>query len=385
MRPTDLRLGPRVRRTAAGCCAALMLGLTMPGGAAPAATQVGGASADSLPEGPVSQAVGVVVTTQTSAVRASKMFITVGPESPIWAAMYFGMNNLPLEEPTSYLPTCLEALGTPCVSYPFYQPECATDDPATQQKSSYFRNDLYPVLPLGAGESELGVLARTPVRLLAFGAIPATATVTMRLVESAGSFEPLTAHIWDSSNNPQGCAPLPSGSFPTSALVEGKINIELSDLVIDGAPVDLGPACRTEEPADVYLWGEFASGEGGYSPNLGGNLGAYDGLHPGSFGPLDHPLYLEDNGRTIPASTGVDIPPFVGCGAGGENLSDVVTVMASGDNNPVRAVQGGLVATGGPGAPVPLDNLAACNPFGQCPLPGPGTPERPPLPDGEIP
>lgn len=385
MRLTDVGLGPRVQRTAAAFCAAVLMGLAVPGGAAPAVGQDQSGSAVSLPEGPVSGAVGVVVTTQTAAVRASKMFITVGPDSPIWAAMYFGMNNFPIDDPTSYLPTCLSALQTPCVPYPFYQPECATEDPATQQQASYFRNDLYPVLPLGVGESELGVLARTSVRLLAFGTIPATATITMRLVESSGSLEPLTAHIWDTSAGPQGCAPLPAGSMPTSALVEGKINIELSDLVIDGAPVDLGPSCRTNEPADVYLWGEFTDGEGGYSPNRGGNLGAYDGLHTGSLFPLDHPLYVEDNGRTIPASTGITVPAFTGCGAGGEDLSEIVTAMASGENNPVRAVQGELVATGGPGAPVPLDNLAGCNPSGQCPLPGPGAPELPPVPNGEIP
>lgn len=385
MRLADMRLGPKGRRTVAACCAAALIGLAVPGGAAPAVGQDQSGSAESLPEGPVSGAVGVVVTTQTTAVRGSKMFITVGPESPIWAAMYFGMNNFPIENPTSYRPSCVPALETPCVSYPFYQPECATEDPATQQQASYFRNDLYPILPLGVGESELGVLARTPVRLLAFGTIPATATITMRLAETSGSLEPLTAHIWDSTVGPQGCAPLPSGSMPTSALVEGKINIELSDLVIDGAPVDLGPSCRTKEPADVYLWGEFNSDGGGYSPGRGGNLGAYDGLHPGSLFPLDHPLYVEDNGRTIPGSTGVNVPAFVGCGAGGEDLSEIVTAMASGENNPVRAVQGGLVATGGPGAPVPLDDLAACNAGGECPLPGPGAPEPPPLPNGEIP
>lgn len=383
MRPTDVRFGPKVRRTVAACCAALLAGLAVPGAAAPVTDQGEETSSASLPEGPVSGAVGVVVSTQTAAVRASKMFITVGPESPIWAAMYFGMNNSPVGDPTTYLPTCIPAIGSPCIPDPFYQPPCATDDPATQQQVGYFRNDLYPVLPLGTGDSELGVLARTSVRLLAFGSIPATATVTMRMPDSSGPLESLTAHVWDRSGKPQGCAPLEAGIPGASALVEGKIDIVLSDLVIDGSPVDLGPNCRTEEPADIYLWGEF--GEGGYSPNRGGNLGAYDGLHPGSLGPLDHPLYFEDNGRTIPASTGVDVPAFVGCGAGGEDLSGIVTAMASGGNNPVRAVQGELVGTGGPGAAPPLENLAECNASGQCPLPAPAAPELPPLPNGEVP
>jgi hypothetical protein len=115
-------------------------------------------------------------------------------------------------------------------------------------------------------------------------------------------------------------------------------------------------------------------------------LAAIDGLHPGSRGPLNDPYYLEDNGREIPASSGLNIPPFANCGTGGEDLSPLVTAMASGPNNPVRVTQSKLVPVGR----IPLEDLRMCvggNPQHGipplCPLPAPEIPEMPPLPDDE--
>lgn len=319
----------------------------------------------------ISATEGTVTNSQRSVVLRSKMSITT---SPIWAALYLYAFNEPVENPTAYKPACA---GTGhCTPDPFYQPDCATDDLATQWMTAYSRHPLYPLKPLKGGGAEVGVLTETKVHLIAFGTIPATATLTMSVPRVDGKVQPLMSHMWD--RKAKGCAPLPPDLPKVSALVEGKVIIQLSDLQIDGVPVDLGPKCRTGRPADVYLWNDPASGA--YFPSSGGPLGAFEGLHPGSRGPLNDPYYFEDKGRTLPASSGVDIPPFVNCGARGDDLSKLVSAMASGPNNPVRAVQGSLIFLDR----IPLEDLDMCATTDKrCPLPPPATPPMPPLTDGE--
>lgn len=321
----------------------------------------------------ISQTEGTVTASQHAVARRSKMSITA---RPIWAALFYGEFNDPIDNPTRYrAPSCPRQIA--CVSDPFFQPPCATEDPSTQWKSTYFRHPMYPIKPIKGGGAEVGILTQDKINLIAFGTIPATATLTISVPRVNGKVEPLIAHLWDGKTS--GCVPRPSDIPRVSALVEGEVILQLSDLEVDGVPVDLGPRCRTEHPAALYLWGDFASGE--YNVNNGGPLGAFDGLHPGSRAPLDDPYYREDNGRTIPPSSGIDIPPFAHCGTNDDDLSPLVTAMASGPNNPVRATQGQIIGLNR----IPLEDLTTCDPFRPdlCPLPAPGKPERPPLPDGE--
>lgn len=340
-----------------------------------------------LPQTPIAVARGVVTNSQGAVVRRSKMYLTIKPEDPIWGILYNGLynapivNNAPVENPTGFLPLCIR--GRPCLPNPFYQPSCATDDPATQRRGPYARILLYPVSPLPGGGVDVGLLAEMQVNLIAFGALPATATLTLRVPRVDGKVQPLLIHLWSVGPSGRGCDP----SFvapDTNTRAEGQVEISLADLEVDGVPVDLGPNCRTERPADLALWGETELG--GYFPGSGGNLGAYDGLHPGSMGPLDSPFYFEDNGRVIPPSTGITIPPFTGCGSGSEDLSALVTAMASGPNNPVRARQGPLITQ--VDGSLDLNDLTKCMADGPgkppiCPLPAPAVPDRPPLPDGD--
>lgn len=317
---------------------------------------------------------GTVTSSQHAVARRSKMSIT---SRLIWGAMYFGEFNIPTDSPTSFNPLCI--LQRHCLSDPFYQPSCATDDPVTHWKTNYVRNPMYPLKPLEDGGAEVGVLSEEKINLIAFGTIPATATLTMSVPRVDGKVQPLMAHMWGRMSDAawaKGCAPLPSDLHKVSTLLEGKIIVQLSDLEIDGVQVDLGPRCRTKQPTQVYLWGDAAVGS--YTPGGGGPLGAFDGLHPGSRGPLNDPYYREDNGRTIPPSSGINIPPFVDCGTGGDDLSPVVSAMASGPNNPVRAVQKPIV----PLHRIPLEDLSLCG-GSLCPLPAPEVPPMPPLPDGE--
>ncbi|GGU39079.1 hypothetical protein [Nocardioides albus] len=321
---------------------------------------------------------GTVTNSQHAVARRAKMSITT---SPIWAALYTFTFNSPIENPTTYKGGCNKFNKTPCTPDPFYQPPCATDDPSTQWPTRYSHHILYPFKPLEGGGAEVGILSEDKLNLIAFGSIPATATLTMSVPRVNGKVQPLASHLWERRipGAPTGCSPRPNDIPIVSALVEGKVTLELSDLEVDGVPVELGTKCRTSHPANIYLWGDYGSGS--YFPATGGPLAAYEGMHPGSRGPLNDPYYYEDNGRTIPPSSGVDIPPFVNCGVGGEDLSPVVTAMASGPNNPVRAIQGPLIFINR----IPLENITMCEPHRPtvCPLPAPEIPEMPPLPDGE--
>lgn len=321
---------------------------------------------------------GTVTNSQHAVARRAKMSIT---SSPIWAALYTFLYNSPIENPTSYKGGCNRFTKTPCTPDPFYQPTCATDDPSTQWPTRYSRHKLYPFKPLKGGGAEVGILSEDKLNLIAFGSIPATATLTMSVPRVNGKVQPLVSHLWERRlpGAPTGCSPRPSDIPVVSALVEGEVTLHLSDLKVDGVPVELGTKCRTGRPAHIYLWGDYGSGS--YFPATGGPLAAYEGMHPGSRGPLNDPSYFEDNGRTIPPSAGVDIPPFVNCGVGGDDLSPVVTAMASGPNNPVRATQGPLIFINR----IPLEDITMCDPFRPtvCPLPAPDIPDMPPLPDGE--
>ncbi|MBU2694659.1 hypothetical protein [Pimelobacter sp. 30-1] len=316
---------------------------------------------------------GVVTSTQGTVVTRSKMYITIKPETPIWAVLYLSLFNTPVDNPTVYQALC--ARGRPCVADPFFQPDCATNDITTQRRGPYIRNLMYPVTRLPGGGVDVGKLAEVPIRMVAFGAIPATATLVLRAPRVNGKVKPFMIHIWGVSTGSEGCDLAYSNAMPkVSTLAEGKVEISIKDLKVDGRPVDLGPSCRTVRPADLQLWGESGA-VGGYSPGGGGDLGSYDGLHVGSRGPLNSPYYFEDNGRVIKPSTGLEVPPFAGCGTKGENLSPLITAMASGPNNPVRVVQGPLVSHGD----IDVDNLDIC--LNLCPLPAPPTPVRPPIPN----
>ncbi|MEU0313533.1 hypothetical protein [Nocardioides sp. NPDC006273] len=320
---------------------------------------------------------GTVTASQHAVARRSKMSITA---QPIWAAMYYGEFNDPIENPTRYnAPRCTSTTNVACLPDPFYQPSCATEDPSTQWTAAYFRHQMYPLKPIDGGGAEVGVLSEDRINLIAFGTIPATATLTISVPRVRGKFQPLIAHTWSRPFRSTGCAPRPSDIPGASALVDGKVILQLSDLEVDGVPVDLGARCRTKDPAQLSLWGDSVSGN--YSAARGGPLGAFDGLHPGSRGPLNSPYYRTDNGRTIPPSSGIDIPPFANCGTSGDDLSPLVSAMASGPNNPVRATQGQIFGFNR----IPLEDIAMCSLTqpDSCPLPAPEVPERPPLPDGE--
>lgn len=391
MRTPSLQISKRSRR--AGALAAVIVGgaLIAPSQAAPdadppASLQPMAGTAEAQypgqdevpPPGSIAQAQGTVTNSQIAVVNSSRMSIESGPENPIWGGLYFGEYNTPIDDPTSYRPPCIQSDIATCVPNPFYQPECADGNISNQLRAQYIKHRMYFLSPLEGGGADVGLITRMNINMVAFGSVPATATLTMRSPRVDGQVQPADIHQWDSGQRSRrsACDPNFVAEYPVSVLVEAQAEISISDLVVDGVPVDVGAQCRTEHPVDLNLWGDFQSGA--YFPGSGGPLGAFDGLHPGSILPLDAPLYRGAfAGREIPASAGIDVPAFVNCGVGGDDLSPLVTAMASGPNNPVRAFQSPLVSH----ADIPWDDFTRCDASsGFCPLPAPDVPELPPLP-----
>ncbi|MFJ9314997.1 hypothetical protein ACIRN4_12450 [Pimelobacter simplex] len=386
-RPTPSR--PRSRRLLAVAGALLLAIVVLPG----RSSGEGIPGAGDLPDTTISNShAGVATISQVAAVRSSKLFLSIGgANSPIWGAVYQPMFNFPVGDPnpTEYKVSCgTRAPQTPCVPWPFEQPECATADPSTQAAGVYFRGLIYPMTPKPGGVgADVGKISETKVNMVAFGSIPASATVTLRTPRVGNKVQPLVLHDWTSPGRANGCDPTFYQKFANQeirVLVEGKVEITLSDLVVDGVPVDLGPRCRTVRAADLQLW---STANKSYAPAGGGTLGAWDGLQDTTDLPWNSPYYTaEENGRVLKPSTGLTIPPFTGCGTGGEDLSPLVTAVASGPNNPVKVMQGRLVQHQHQPANglLDIDQLNKCQTATLCPLPGPDLPDRPPLPDAEA-
>lgn len=368
MVPSPLnRFAADARRVAAVLVVLVGAAVVMPASADPGASGVARGS-EQLPSGSGYQTSGVVMATQGLVARSSKMYITIGPDNPIIGALRYGRFNEPIEDPTSYS-------AQNRVAWPFDAPACATVPPDEFGLVQYVLSDLTALSVTPDGKlDEVGVLPSVRVNLLAFGSLPATATISLAMTRSGGEVTPWAVHVWaPGSSDIPGCA---NGTDFYRAMVEGQADVRIHDLEIDGVPVDLGPNCQTERPVDLRLWGEE-----GYQALRTGNLAQYDGLATGTRIPLDSPYYFEHNGRgLIPDSTGVDIPPFVGCASEGDDLSSIVTAMASGPNNPVRVSQAQPMYSG-----VDPDDIFKCDAPGFCPAPPTSAPPMPPLPAGEAP
>jgi uncharacterized protein DUF6801 len=142
------------------------------------------------------------------------------------------------------------------------------------------------------------VMTLPPIKttVLTFGFEPTTATMTTTQIG------PSFVENWQHDGVPM-------------ASVTGQVDIALSDVHVNGVPLDVGPRCHTSTPVQLNL-----SGIPPYNPLLGG--------------PLEGVL---------------NIPPFTGCGVT-ENLDPLLNAPLSGPNNLVRIIQG---APGLGGPPVP--------------------------------
>lgn len=308
---------------------------------------------------------GIAAAAQGVVDQRAKQFISTSAGAPIYFLAYSGIPNTPPSAPTSFQQVYLPD--------PFYQPACAvaSSNPADKLQSLYSQYYLYAAWPPKGGAVP-GAFPPIQVKTAAFGAIPVTATLQLRQRVVNGKLQPLLDETW-APNNPRdgGGAPCDkSFAAPVSSLVSGQVDISVTDLTVDGVPVDVGSSCRTVKPVDVALWGG-----NDYFPGTGGPLGQYDGIHPGSLGKLDSPYYMARNGTTIPPATGLDIPAFTNCRGGSDDISRLVTAMASGPNNPVSAYQSPVAFY-----VVDLNNLTRCATLGKvlCPVPAQNPPAIPP-------
>ncbi|MFJ9624201.1 DUF6801 domain-containing protein [Streptomyces sp. NPDC101181] len=121
---------------------------------------------------------------------------------------------------------------------------------------------------------------------LSFGFMPTTATMTL---EQVGP--PAAIHTHTVTNTP---------TYPEETTVTAQLSLRLSDVEVNGVPLDVGPDCRTERPFEQVLRGYGQSyPPAGYLVAYGGSLTGY-----------------------------ARIPPFEGCGVG-EDLDPVFTAAVS--------------------------------------------------------
>jgi hypothetical protein len=113
---------------------------------------------------------------------------------------------------------------------------------------------------------------------------------------------------------------------PTLSTISGYQSLRLYDVRINGTPLDVGPDCRTSAPLDVVLRGR----QDGYLPG-------------GGDGKLD---YTVQTGGPL-AAENLTIPPFTGCGTGGEDLDPLFTAAVSGPGNSLNFIQGALCVPSG--------------------------------------
>ncbi|MEF9903616.1 DUF6801 domain-containing protein [Streptomyces sp. P9-A2] len=114
----------------------------------------------------------------------------------------------------------------------------------------------------------------------------------------------------------------------TDTYVRAPLTLHVTDLEVNGTPLDVGPGCRTEksltsvEPDPAHHPGDHLVLYGRGEQDLG----------------MPATGYLLLSGGVL--SGEATVPAFTGCGAGGENLDRLLTASVSGPGNQIKQVQG---------------------------------------------
>jgi len=167
--------------------------------------------------------------------------------------------------------------------------------------------DAWTLSPTGVPQ-RYGVLPPLKTSMLAFGTLPATATVHLQQVMSGGLLEPLHIHGQSLNSYPYTTDPV---------VVTGRLDLRLSDIAVDRVPLEVGPDCHTKTPVTLRV------------------VGLYNNTNP--MDPASYNVFLGG-----PLNGTADIPAFTGCRHGSEDLDPLVTGLISGPNNPLRFSQGTL-------------------------------------------
>lgn len=177
-------------------------------------------------------------------------------------------------------------------------------------------NKVYFVSPRGSTRP-FGELRPFTVRTMAFGIIPIQATVHLSQQRTAsGTPVPITLDTTETIYRTN-----PRTYDLADSSTEADLDVRVSDLRMDGRPIDLGTSCRTVEPAHLTLAG---NGYAGYSAQQ-----RVDALNTDEF--YRTHFSAASGGRLTGNAT---MPAFTGCGVG-EDLSELLTNAISGPTNPV--------------------------------------------------
>jgi hypothetical protein len=212
---------------------------------------------------------------------------------------------------------------------------------------------VYPVatLPADPRHAHFDAFPDVTVRTVAFGSIPVDATLSLRLPTDASGL-PAGLHALTMIDSYAGGAgdPPPEVKHPSSewlkfsdSTVTGGVWVQVTQLSVDGVVVDVGNHCRTVQPAKLDLSGK------GYSVNQAGES---EGAPPAGH-------FAATRGGALTGT--IDVPRFSGCGSGQDDLSPLVSSVASGEDFAVQAQTGALGSCWG-ASPAAID-------WDQCPSP----------------
>ncbi|MFF0103719.1 DUF6801 domain-containing protein [Streptomyces hirsutus] len=114
----------------------------------------------------------------------------------------------------------------------------------------------------------------------------------------------------------------------TDTYVRAPLTLQVTDLEVNGTPLDVGPGCRTEKSLTSI------------EPDPANHPGDHLVLYGRGEQDLGMPAtgYLLLSGGVL--SGEATVPAFTGCGAGGENLDRLLTASVSGPGNQIKQVQG---------------------------------------------
>lgn len=165
----------------------------------------------------------------------------------------------------------------------------------------------------------LAELPPSTATFLAFGFMPVTATI--HLIQTRPG--PVEAIVYQPVANH---ASVP----PFTAVSTAVISLQLTDVKVNGAPLDVGSNCRTKGPVST--------------PELDTELGLPGTVVLAGGDAIGDPLPLYGQANFGGALAGIaTIPPLINCvTAAGENLDALLTASVSGAGNYLKVVQGPL-------------------------------------------
>jgi hypothetical protein len=168
-----------------------------------------------------------------------------------------------------------------------------------------------------------GLAQLPPMRttFLGFGFQPVSATVTL---EQVGPHPVVTLVAYADQGTP-GPGAVPNQTTPFISVATAHLRLVVSDVAVNGVPLDVGPSCRTK--------GTLTTPGNGIDP---GALVLVGGDAP------DDPEPDANNPAAGGALAGLaSIPPFTGCvSSSGENLDALLTASVSGPRNYVQVDEG---------------------------------------------